>query len=248
MVSGDNNTNTLWANFEFNSWYAILFSFLFWCLSYACTALIFRSKTPEYWSRFITLVHGVLSAFHGVNHCFSNEWSFSNPNAPTTDSQAFLLVMSLGYFMQDLLWCLYYQTESRLMVSHHIYSCISLYRILMKGTTGGQTACALGTMEITNPLLQARWFIRFEGLRNSILFAVTELIFMVLFGFVRLFLGTALTIIIVLESENTWEYRLMTVVIYALSWMFMVNIMQYFYYKYMKGNLDETLRHTPNSS
>lgn len=248
MVSGNNNTNTNWEHFEFNSWYAITISFLFWCTFYACTALIFRNKTPEYWSRFITLVHGAFSAFLGINHCFSNDWSFKNPNSPTTDSQAFLLVFSLGYFMEDLLWCFYYQTESTLMVSHHIYSCIALYRILMQGTTGGQTACALGTMEITNPLLQARWFIRYEGMRNSILFAVTELIFMVMFAIVRVFFGTVVTIIIALEPENTWEYRLMTVVIYVLSWLFMFNIVQYFYYKYMKGNLDESLRHTPNAS
>lgn len=100
---------------------------------------------------------------------------------------------------------------------------------------GGQTACALGTMEMTNPLLQGRWFIRYEIGRDNFLFKSVEIIFMVVFFFVRLVIGTYIGSLILLNPANNLEYKVMTISLYVMSWLFMVNIYGYFHYKYVKG-------------
>lgn len=122
-----------YGGYEFDSWYAIFVSFICWCSLYATAALALPDKTPEYWCRVVTFIHAVFSTFLGINQCFSDEWSFNDPAKPTTDNQAMLLVSSLGYFLEDLLWCALYQTEGYLMIAHHIYSCIVLFRMLMSG-------------------------------------------------------------------------------------------------------------------
>lgn len=227
---------------KYNSWVAILSSFLSWCFVYLVTTLIFRNRYPEYWSRIVALLHGLYTAFQGTNQCFIDDWSFDDPNKPTTSYQAFIILFSLGYFMEDLLWCLYEKSESNLMVAHHVYSCIALTRILFSGTTGGQTTCVLGAMEITNPFLQARWFIRSHGMRETALFGAVEISFMLLFFVLRIVVGSYVSLLIIFNPQNDWEYKILSILIYVMSWMFMVNIGQYFYMKYLRGNIDERLQ------
>lgn len=231
----------------YESWTAVWISFMCWCLIYLLACIIFPEKEPEYRSRAVTVIHGVFSATQGTTQCFKDNWTFDEPDKPTTDFQAFLIVISLGYFMEDLLWCLYYQTESKLMVAHHIYSCIALLRILRSEKSGGQTTCCLGVLEITNPLLQARWFVRSHGMRDTALFIATEIIFMVLFILVRIVIGSFVCFLIVTTPENDWEYKFLSIIIYIISWMFMVNITKYFYMKYLQGNIEQHLHHVPAS-
>lgn len=148
--------------------------------------------------------------------------------------------------MQDLIWCLYYQTESKLMIAHHVYSIIALGRVLHNGTSGGQTACALGAMESTNPLLQARWFIRSAGMRNTPLFVSVELTFIICFFIVRILAGTFVSIMIVFQEKNYWEYRFLVILIYIMSWMFLFNMLEYVYHKYLRGNVDSRLPTIPS--
>lgn len=231
----------------YDTWAAIYISFTCWCGLYIAVTLILPDKDPEYRSRVITLLHGVFSAIQGTTQCFDNKWSFSEPNNPTTYFQAFLIVFSLGYFLEDLVWCLYYQTESNLMVAHHIYSCIALLRILRGRKCGGQTTCTLGVLEITNPLLQARWLVRSHGMRDTILFTTIEILFVIMFFVVRIAIGSVITYLIISTSENDWEYKLLTAVIYIISWMFMINIVKYINMKYIQGNREHRLQYVSTS-
>lgn len=231
----------------YESWPAVYLSFTCWCGLYFLAYLIFPNRDPEYRSRAVTVVHGVFSAIQGTTQCFQDSWTFREPDTPTNDFQAFLIVSSLGYFMEDLAWCLYYQTESNLMVAHHVYSCIALLRILRSRISGGQTTCTLGALEITNPLLQARWFVRSHGMRNTVLFTAVEITFIVLFVIVRIVIGSVVCFLIVITPQNDWEYKFLSGVIYIISWMFMFNIAKYIHMKYLQGNVEQRLHHVSPS-
>lgn len=235
---------------EFNfyeSWTAVYISFTCWCGLYFVASVIFADRDPEYRSRIVTIIHGLFSAIQGTTQCFEDSWTFNEPDKPTNEYQAFLIVFSLGYFMEDLLWCLYYQTESNLMVAHHVYSCVALLRILRSQKSGGQTTCTLGALEITNPLLQARWFVRSHGMRDTVLFTAVEITFIVMFFLVRIVIGTVMCFFIIITPENDWEYKFLSGVIYVISWMFMINIGKYINMKYLQGHLEHRLQHIPPS-
>lgn len=216
------------------TWLSVLLSITFWCGFYLLITNLIPAKSPEYCSRIVTIFHGSYVAIHGATVCSSASTSNYYDAATTTD-ESFLLAVSLGYFVLDLLWCLHYQTESKLMMIHHIFSCIALWRLLIKQTSGGIAVCGLTGLELTNPLLQARWFLRTHGYHHTTFFLVTEITFMVLFFIVRIVSGSVYVFLVFTHSKESWEFAGLCSFIYIVSWLFMINIVKYVSQKYLQA-------------
>lgn len=211
---------------------SILASACAWYLLYKLVRYVLPKYEPEFCNRLVTLTHGCTTGFVGLNQCFMDDL-FSDTQSQTS-FQKLLLIYSLGYFIFDLGWCLYFQSETKLMVAHHIFSCYALLRIVYKNYSGAQSTCALGCMEITNPLLQARWFIRTFGYHQSAVFTSVEVTFMLTFLIVRIIFGTVFAMMMVLHPENNLEFKMQSIVIYVISWMFLMNMVKYFSKKYVQ--------------
>lgn len=205
--------------------------------SYIALRRLFKKRDPEYSSRLVAFFHGLVTAFFGINQCFYIDTPFYHPEWRTTYLQTLILVFSAGYFIHDLIWCLQYAREDKLMIVHHIYTVIFLIRILFKKVSGAQTTCGLGAMELTNPLLQARWFIRSEGLYPSLLFLTTETVFLMSYVFVRIILGTYVMSIIIKHPKNDTDFIISSIIIYVISWIFFINIIKYVVNKYFCGKM-----------
>ncbi|XP_049835198.1 TLC domain-containing protein 5-like isoform X3 [Schistocerca gregaria] len=121
---------------------------------------------PEWSCRLLTAFHATLVTVLAVLACFLGPWPFTDPGGPNTTLQCIVLVTSLGYFIFDFIWCLYHQTEGATMLIHHAVSIIAISRVLMKGVSGTEAVAGVGGLEITNPLLQARWFLRSSGYKG----------------------------------------------------------------------------------
>lgn len=212
--------------------YGFVFGTLFWFLYYATVCYFLSQKSAEFCNRIVTFTHGLTTALMGINECFvgSNEYWEKDQ----TDSQSWLLSYSLGYFLFDLTWCLYYQTETALMITHHCCSCVFLYRIISAGHPGSQSCCALGCLELSNPLLQARWFVRTFGYYQTPLYNSIEITFIFVFVVVRIVFGTFFMTGLILYPGNDLEFKLIALVMYILSWMFVFNIIRYVSSKYMR--------------
>lgn len=217
---------------NYNTWSAILISTTFWCASYYILKKICKEKSPEWCSRVITLMHGCSSAITGLSECATSEF-FDHWRTPQTEKQQIILLVSLGYFIFDLIWCLYYQTESKIMLLHHILSTVGLFRLLHNNYAGSQTCCGVGGMEVTNPLLQIRWFIRNNG-SDKAWFVYSDIIFVICFLIMRCGFGTYFFMNVVFYHDYEREYMLYTTVLYIISWLFVINIIQYLYVKYRK--------------
>ncbi|XP_018570373.1 transmembrane protein 136-like [Anoplophora glabripennis] len=217
---------------NYESLFAVVVSTAVWRFGYTIISLVLPRKSPEYCCRIITFIHGLLVAFIGINQCFLIDSPFDHPEWRTSYMQSFVLVASLGYFIHDLEWCFRYQREDKLMIAHHIYSVFALFRMLFKGYSGAQATCALGSMEITNPFLQMRWFIRSEGMYPSALFTSVEITFIIVFVAIRILLGTYYMYIIFKQPKNDWDFVALSFTIYVVSWMFMFNIVKYLFTKY----------------
>ncbi|XP_018321876.1 transmembrane protein 136-like [Agrilus planipennis] len=216
---------------ELSSWRAILAAFIAWSLFYFSLRNVLQEKSPEYISRIVAGTHGLVMAYFGCNECFG-DWKFSRSEQVTTSLQTLILLASLGYFIEDTVWCFYYQTESPLMLAHHCFSCFAIYRLLIMRKSGGQSTCALGVLELSNPCLQTRWFVRYHGYQKTTTFYVIEFIFIVSFLILRVFLGTHYLVYIIAQP-NTFEFRALATTIYIISWMFVINIVKYVQYKYL---------------
>ncbi|XP_017778187.1 PREDICTED: transmembrane protein 136-like [Nicrophorus vespilloides] len=215
----------------------ILPTICMWYGFYKALECVFKDKSAEYSNRIVTLVHACIVAYLGIGECFVDGWAFSTSNDYVTNSQMTVLLLSLGYFLFDLGWCLYYKTETNVMIAHHIYSCFAIYRTLQKDQYGNQAACSLGGMELTNPLLQVRWFLRTHGFQKTTVFTGVEWTFIAFFLVFRIILGTFVGYQIVSNPTHDWEYKGLAIMFYAVSWAFVFNMYNYVNKKYLRAEL-----------
>ncbi|KFU87348.1 Transmembrane protein 136, partial [Chaetura pelagica] len=69
------------------------------------------------WScRLVTLLHGLLvTCLSGYTALLEGPWPLTHAGSPNTPLQIHVLCLTLGYFIFDLGWCLYFKTEGRKM-------------------------------------------------------------------------------------------------------------------------------------
>ncbi|XP_061184634.1 TLC domain-containing protein 5-like isoform X2 [Saccostrea echinata] len=158
----------------------------------------------------------------------SNEWHCRTVTAVHAVVVCFLCI-----------WCAFVQgpwpfTEAGLpMLFHHVCSIMGMTIGTVTGRYGTEMIATIFGSEITNPLLQIRWFLRETGNYETVLGEVVDHSFMFLFGFFRIGIGSYL-LLRYFQQDTDFLGRFGAVVIYAISWMFWINIMVYAGKKYKK--------------
>lgn len=117
------------------------------------------------------------------------------------------------------------------MLAHHVASVAGILLALLMGVSGCETCGVIFGSEITNPLLQARWFLRRLGLYDGLLGDAVDLLFISLFAAVRVGVGTAMFYCELASPRTTLVMKLGGVVMYAIAWAFMVDIARFGYKK-----------------
>lgn len=117
------------------------------------------------------------------------------------------------------------------MMAHHAASIVGLLLALLMGVSGCETCAVIFGSELTNPLLQIRWFLRQLGLYDSLLGDAVDLLFISLFATVRIGVGTAMFYCELTSPRTTAIMKLGGVVMYAIAWVFMVDIARFGYKK-----------------
>ncbi|XP_051494624.1 TLC domain-containing protein 5 isoform X2 [Apus apus] len=210
-------------------------SLLVWLSLYAWFCRRYRHRNYEWSCRLVTLTHGILatclSAYIGF---IDGPWPLSHPGSPNTTLQVHVLCLSLGYFLFDLCWCVYFQAEGALMLAHHLVSIVGITASLALGESAAEVNAVIFGSEITNPLLQARWFLKEMGCYHSFTGDLVDFFFVVLFTGVRIGVGAWLMYCELASPKPRWYIKLGGVIMYAVSWVFMVSICRFARRKSMK--------------
>ncbi|XP_009984552.1 PREDICTED: transmembrane protein 136 [Tauraco erythrolophus] len=210
-------------------------SLLAWLALYAWFCHRYKHRSYEWSCRLVTLTHGILatclSAYIGF---IDGPWPLSHPGSPNTTLQVHVLCLSLGYFLFDLCWCVYFQAEGALMLAHHLVSILGITASLALEESAAEVNAVIFGSEITNPLLQARWFLKEMGCYHSFIGDVVDFFFVVLFTGVRIGVGAWLMYCELASPKPRWYIKLGGVIMYAVSWVFMVSICRFARRKSMK--------------
>lgn len=225
------------------SHFAKLASFAWWGGLYLFSLRAYPNKCPEFHSRVVTLLHGSVAAVAGLSQCNVLEFSLSNLTSECTTYNYVLMLWSWGYFAFDLLWCLVTWSETALMIGHHACAVISITIYMQKPNTGCTFACCLAMMEITNPCLQMRWFLKSEGYQNTRLYRIIELSYIFLFVLVRGVFGTYALYKILPCNDFQKDEKIICLVFYIVSVGFMIDIFGFVRHKYKNsiGKFQEVL-------
>lgn len=119
------------------------------------------------------------------------------------------------------------------MLAHHAASILGILLALLLGESGCETCAVIFGSEITNPLLQTRWFLRQLDLYDSLLGDAVDLLFIFLFATVRVGVGTVMFYCELTSPRSSVVMKLGGVVMYGLAWVFMVDIARFGYKKSM---------------
>lgn len=117
------------------------------------------------------------------------------------------------------------------MLAHHTASILGILLALIMGVSGCETCGVIFGSELTNPLLQTRWFLRQLGLYDSLLGDAVDLLFIFLFATVRVGVGTVMFYRELTSPRTPLIMKLGGVVMYVIAWVFMVDIARFGYKK-----------------
>lgn len=213
----------------------LLISCFTWSTLYFTLCILNPKRSYEWHIRTVTLIHAVLVCILGAYGAFVlGPWPFTNSGGFSTPYQHFVITISLAYFLLDLSWCIYFRTEGPVMLVHHTMSIVGLTVCFMLKYYGIEMITTLFGSEITNPLLQLRWFLRETDRYDSLLGDIVDVAFMSLFGFFRIFVGTLLLYSYFGQEGTDWLGKLAGCLIYSMGWVFWISIVQYGIKKYKR--------------
>ncbi|XP_059039435.1 TLC domain-containing protein 5 isoform X1 [Mustela lutreola] len=206
-----------------------------WLSLYISFCRLNKHRSFEWSCRLVTFTHGILSiGFSAYIGFIDGPWPFTHPGSPNTPLQVHVLCLTLGYFIFDLGWCIYFQSEGPLMLAHHTLSILGIIMALVLGESGTEVNAVLFGSEITNPLLQIRWFLRETGRYHSFTGDVVDFLFVALFTGVRIGVGARLLFCELVSPKPRWFVKVGGVAMYAVSWCFMFSIWRFAWRKSIK--------------
>ncbi|KAL4715540.1 hypothetical protein ACJJTC_009166 [Scirpophaga incertulas] len=209
-----------------------LLSFLYWSTLYIWCCVRWPKHSPEWCSRLVTLLHGSVATVIGLSQCGITSLSERTLTMKIGTRHYALMVWSWGYFAFDLLWCLIYWTNNKLMLCHHVSALVAITIYMQKEYTGCTFACTLAMMEVTNPLLQARWFLRNGQREKSRVYFLIELCYLALFITIRGILGSYVILKIIQSDLFDMDEKVISIVFYIVSLGFIKDILEYIAHKY----------------
>ncbi|EEB15065.1 conserved hypothetical protein [Pediculus humanus corporis] len=191
---------------------------MLWTIIYFTIKLL-SNKEPEWTVRTVTALHAtIITVLALLDWSYLKEWNVEKLGEPNSMYEEIVLTLTLGYFLFDFIWIINYQTESLAMYFHHGASILCLAVILAKGYSGFEVLVGISGLELTNPCLQARWFLRTYGYQKTWLYAIVESIFMITFITFRIIYGSFLTYNIILHPKCHFVLKLGTISLYSVSW------------------------------
>lgn len=178
--------------------------FLAWTIIYCLIMIINSHRSSDWNSRVFAITHAVFITAMSYWCAFqTGPWPFDTLGFPNTPFQKLVLVSSFGYFLFDFMWCVYMGTEGLIMLLHHVISIASMTYGLYTGHSGAEIIATIFGSELTNPYLQLRWFLRETQNYQTTFAYINDLIFMGLFFYCRIGVGSYLLYSMIIAEKPT---------------------------------------------
>ncbi|CAI9723456.1 domain-containing 5-like [Octopus vulgaris] len=206
-----------------------------WTSLYCFVCYFWRSKSYEWSCRSVSLLHALLITSLSYYCTFiQGPWPFTDAGGPNTPFQESIAIISVGYFIFDFFWCLYFQTDGQTMLCHHFVSIIALAICLITGSYGTEIVATIFGSEISNPLLQCRWFLKYSGNRDTAIADLVDAAFILTFTYVRIVVGSNLIYCYLSMPHIPIFMRVASITFYLISWAFWITILKFGYRKCLR--------------
>ena len=213
---------------------AAIGSFLAWTDAYFILHAFNRHHSAEWNCRLITAAHAIIT----TSLCFTSAvitgpWPFSHLGEENTSFHNTIMIISLGYFAFDFLWCMYMKTEGAIMLAHHFVSILGQIYSLYQGKFGSELIAVMGASEITNPLLQLRWFLKKSGKYHGKIAVIIDFLFVIIFWIARLGVGSIFHYVCQTSSKLDLITKAGGQAFYIISVIFGIQLALFIFKKYI---------------
>lgn len=176
-------------------------SFVFWTTLYIIVEqlpLPFAKKNPnlsrnqalDVKNRIVSTVHGLTLVIFSAHEFYFYPGSCGDPN---TTYEKRLIYCAVGYFIYDFLAMAYYGLLDVAMSFHHWSCIIGMSLPLTYGMSGNYIVQGMFVAEASNTFMHARIMLRHYGLRYTRAYETMEILFMIIYIFGRIIMGTYTT-------------------------------------------------------
>lgn len=206
-------------------YYAGIGSCLLWTNLYLFLRAFNDRVSHEFTNRLVTVTHALVVSLASVITTVTDRFCLDQLAQPSSIVHSTIIVVSLGYFIFDIIWCLYTKSgESILMMAHHVISILAFLYVLQQGRYGCETVAVVAISELSNPLLQLRWFIKYFGVYGGSVAVLVNCMFALTFWFLRMVLGTILLIYFMQTPQADLFAQLCGATFYTISVVFSLQI------------------------
>lgn len=133
------------------------------------------------------MVHGLVLVIFSAHEFYFNPGSCGDANS-TYEKR--LIYTAVGYFLYDFAAMAYYGLLDTAMSFHHWSCIIGMSLPLTYGMSGNYVVQGMFVAEASNPFMHARLILRHYGLRYSRAYETMEILFMIIYTFGRIIMGT----------------------------------------------------------
>lgn len=206
-------------------------------VSWATIFLVIRKLLPQrslgFCNRIVSTIHAIL----GVTLATLTVQNWSCPVCPvasqSSPSQMKTLAISVGYFIYDLICCLFDKGVSLDNSIHHIVSIVGLGAGLAYQKCGSEMVAALWITELSSPFLHLRELLKELGYKDTDLNLAADILFAVIFSFARMIGGPYLTFV-TLSASNPFLIKAMALGLQLVSTFWFYKIARMVKYKLAK--------------
>lgn len=119
------------------------------------------------------------------------------------------------------------------MLAHHVVSILGCAYCLHQGKYGSEISAVMGASEVTNPLLQLRWFMKQTNHYKGIAAVAVDWTFFAMFWGARLMVGSVFHFVCQTSSELDLVAKAGGQALYIISWVFGIQLLWFIYKKYL---------------
>ena len=120
------------------------------------------------------------------------------------------------------------------MLAHHLVSLSALAYSLYQGKFGSELTAVMGASEVTNPLLQLRWFLKETGRYRGRLEFIIDILFVGVFWMARLGVGSAFHVVCQTSPKLDLVTKAGGQAFYIISVIFGIQLAIFGYKKYIR--------------
>lgn len=153
-------------------------------------ATLTQSQILDVKNRIVSIVHGIVLLVFSANEFYFFPGSCGDPN---TTYEKRLIYCACGYFLYDFFAMAYYGLLDKAMSFHHWACVIGMSLPLTYGMSGNYVVQGMFVGEGSNTFMHARIILRHYGLRYTRAYETMEILFMLIYIFGRIIMGTYTT-------------------------------------------------------